>query len=175
MINVTVNEQQKEYAKNLVENYDFGQRGVGDGNSRQQYIGMLAQTVIADLLNHDRPCGETGFDGGIDFIINEKSFDVKTMERSVSMQDHYAHNLMGYQIEYDVDYYLFCSYNNKNNILSICGYISSDDFQRNSEFFPAGSFRERDNNTRFMVEHPLYEIRQGKINKLDNIDDIFNI
>lgn len=55
MFNVRPTQEQKQYATNLVENYNFGQRGLGDGDKKMQYVGMLGQTILADLLGFPRP------------------------------------------------------------------------------------------------------------------------
>jgi|GEM_PF-4391708 len=36
MFDVTVSQEQLNYAKKLVDEYNFGQRGYGDGNKREQ-------------------------------------------------------------------------------------------------------------------------------------------
>lgn len=55
MFDVRPTQEQKQYATNLINNYNFGRRGHGDGNHDMQYIGMLGQTILADLLGLARP------------------------------------------------------------------------------------------------------------------------
>ena len=128
MFDLKVTDEQKIYAKRLVTQYNFGNRGVANGNQQEQYIGILGQTVFADLLNMIRPSGKGGFDGGFDFFINHKRVDVKTMGRTVAVKDFYVHNFIGLQKDFNVDFYVFCSYNRKKDILTICGYVSKDEF-----------------------------------------------
>lgn len=97
MFDVKVTEEQLRYAADMVERFNFGQRGRGDGNKREQLTGILGQTVFADLINAERPNGATGFDGGKDFEINHKRVDIKTMTRSVPMRPDFVHNFVGYQ------------------------------------------------------------------------------
>lgn len=113
MFDVKVTEEQLRYAADMVERFNFGQRGRGDGNKREQLTGILGQTVFADLINAERPNGATGFDGGKDFEINHKRVDIKTMTRSVPMRPDFVHNFVGYQKDYPVDYYVFASFNKK--------------------------------------------------------------
>jgi len=68
MFDVKVSEEQLDYAKKLVEKYNFGQRGYADGNKRQQLTGIIGQTVFADLIRQERLDGSTGFDDGKDFL-----------------------------------------------------------------------------------------------------------
>jgi len=172
MIDYKVNEEQIKYSWSLVNSYNFGQRGRGDGNKNQQFVGILGQTIISDLLKLNRPNGKTGFDGGYDLIINNKKVDVKTMGRTVPVKQHYVHNFIGYQLKYEVDYLLFLSYNKKNSIMTICGYITKDEFLKKARFYPQGAERTRDDGTSFYSKAPLYEISQKDLYPLNSIGDI---
>lgn len=172
MLDVNVSLEQIEYAKNLVEKYNFGQRGYGDGNEREQLTGIIGQTVFADLIGQKRPDGSTGFDGGVDFVINSKKVDLKTMTRKVPVRDYFVHNFIGYQQNYDVDYYVFASYNTSNNILTICGYVSKEEFFTKAEFFPKGSLRERSDGTTFRTFAPLYEIKQSDLREINDLTSL---
>ncbi|KGG81215.1 hypothetical protein Y919_01525 [Caloranaerobacter azorensis H53214] len=174
MIDYKVTDEQIKYAKDLVHSCNFGQRGRGDGNREQQFVGILGQTVVADLLNLERPKGGEGFDGGYDIEINNKKVDIKTMGRTVPMQEHYVHNFIGYQAKYNVDYLIFCSFNKTNNILTICGYISKSDLLEKAKFYEEGTIRTRDNGTSFRTKAPLYEICQKNLHSIDCIKDILD-
>lgn len=128
MFDIKVSDEQIQYATSLVQQYNFGARGYGDGNKKEQLTGIIGQTVFADLLQMPRPSGETGFDNGIDFIIQGKKIDIKTMTRTVSVKQHYVHNFIGYQQKYEVNFYVFASYNIRTQILTICGSIDKTSF-----------------------------------------------
>lgn len=163
MFDVHVSEEQLRYATEMVETYDFGMRGYGDGNKQEQRTGIIGQTVFADLISADRPDGATGFDGGKDFIIHGKRVDIKTMTRSVPMREYFVHNFIGYQKQYDVAYYIFASYNKVSNTLTLCGYIDKQHFFKRAAFFPKGSIRKRSDGTCFKTFAPLYEIKQSAL------------
>lgn len=167
-----VKQNQLAYASRLIDCYDFGQRGVGDGNESEQLTGMIGQTVMADLLGVDRPDGRSGFDGGVDFFINDCSVDVKTMTRTTEMRDYYVHNFIGYQRDYDVDYYVFLSYNKRNRNLTICGYVDKETFFKKADFYPKGSKRFRSDGSCFFSKAPLYEIKQSDLFTVDSIDEL---
>ena len=174
MFDVEVSEEQLDYAKKLVKKYNFGQRGYGDGNKRQQLTGIIGQTVFADLIIQERPDGSTGFDDGKDFFINGKRVDVKTMTRTTPVKNYYVHNFVAYQKKYDVDYYVFASYNVTNRILTICGYISKEEFFQKAKFFPIGSWRTRSDGTSFQTFAPLYEIKQTDLLDVEDITSLLN-
>ncbi len=110
MFDVRVTAEQLNFAQDMVNRYNFGMRGYGDGNKKEQLTGIIGQTVFADLLGFPRPNGADGFDNGVDFVINGRKVDIKTMSRTVPVRDHYVHNFIGYQRKYSVDYYVFASY-----------------------------------------------------------------
>ena len=97
MIRLKITNEQIEYATYLVNNCNYGRRGKFDGDKSKQLVGMLAQTVLADYLKQPRPDTSVGFDGGYDYIINNKKVDVKCMARKGYMIGNYVHNLIAYQ------------------------------------------------------------------------------
>lgn len=168
----TVTDEQYEYASRMVAYYNFGRRGRGDGNEAEQLTGIIGQTVLADLLGLERPSGENGFDGGVDFNINGKRVDVKTMTRTTDVRDYYVHNFIGYQRNYNVDYYIFQSYNKTNREMTICGYIDKESFFEKAEFYEEGSLRTRSDGTSFHSKAPLYEIRQTELEQVDTLEQL---
>lgn len=175
MFDITVTDEQIDYAKTMVKKFDFGQRGRGDGNKKEQLTGIIGQTVFSDEIKVARPTGETGFDGGKDFIINEKKVDIKTMTRSVPMRSYFVHNFIGYQKNYEVDYYIFTSFNIKNRKLTICGIIDKENFFKKSTFFDKGSIRKRSDGTTFETFAPLYEIKQTLLVPVNNIQELIGL
>ena len=172
MFSIFPNDEQKNYAKNLIFNYNIGNRGKADGSKQEQYYGILAQICMCDMLNKKRPIGNEGFDGGVDFLINNLSVDLKTMHRTVDVQNHYVHNFIGYQLNYPCQFYIFASYNIKQNKLTICGVISKQSFLDKAKFYPAGTLRTRDDGTTFPTKAPLYEIMQSELTQIYSKQDM---
>lgn len=168
MFDIKVKNEQIEFARNFVNTHDLGQRGYGDGTKEQQFTGILGQIVLTDLLEMDRPTGD-GFDGGFDFVINNRRVDIKTMGRTTEMRDYYVHNFIAYQKNYTVDYYIFASFNKTNNVLTICGCIDKANFKKRAEFYEKGTLRYRSDGTSFETKGPLYEIKQTKIYSVNSI------
>lgn len=175
MFDIIVSDEQYQYASQQVEEHSFGNRGIGDGNKKEQLTGIIGQTVVADILNQERPRGDRGFDGGFDFIINGKKFDIKTMTRKVPVKSHYVHNFIGYQMKYDVDGYIFASYNTSNSCLTVCGWVTKKEFDSRAKSYKEGEYRYRDDGTSFPTKAPLYEIKQSDLNVLNNKSDLLGI
>ena len=175
MLDIKVSSEQLKYAYHLVKQHNFGNRGIADGNKTEQFIGILGQVVTADLLKLKRPDGSTGFDGGYDFLIDGNKVDVKTMGRTVAMKNYYVHNFIGWQKDFEVDYYLFCSFNKRRRIMTICGWISKADFFKKATLYKQGTRRYRENGTHFETKADLYEIKQRDLNKIDSTENLFSL
>lgn len=172
MIVVRADDEQKYYTKTQVDSFDFGKRGKGDGNKDEQFTGILGQVMIADLLGFPRPNGLAGYDNGYDLSIFGKRVDVKTMTRTVPMRDDFVHNLIGYQKDYALDYYIFCSFNKKTDELTICGYISKKDFLIKSKYYSEGTKRYRTDGSFLISKAHLYEISQKDLNQINNVIEL---
>lgn len=174
MIRLKISNEQIEYARHLVNNCNYGNRGKFDGDKSKQLVGMLAQTVLADYLRQPRPDTSVGFDGGYDYIINGKKVDVKCMSRKGYVIGNYVHNLVAYQKKYDVDYYIFTSLCTATNELEVCGVISKEDFYKMSKFYPEGTTRYK-GHTAFQLQAPIYEIQQYRLHLVGNVEDDVDI
>ncbi|HEY9061030.1 MAG TPA: hypothetical protein VIO64_11105 [Pseudobacteroides sp.] len=171
MFDILVTQEQKEYAKQLTDNVNFGiRKSGGNGSNVQQYTGILSEIVIKDLFGVARTTGD-GFDGGFDFELFGAKVDVKTMCRNTYMKHDYIHNLFAVQ-NYDVDYYLFCSFNKQTDILTICGIISKEEFLKKSKYYAAGTIRERSNGTELELKADNYEIRQSKLKYVSCMEEV---
>ena len=174
MIRLKITDEQIEYATYLVNNCNYGRRGKFDGDKSKQLVGMLAQTVLADYLKQPRPDTSEGFDGGYDYIINGKKVDVKCMSRKGYVIGNYVHNLIAYQKNYDVDYYIFTSLNTTTNELEVCGVINKEQFFSKADLYEKGTVRHK-GKTAFTLEAPTYELKQYKLHLLGNVDDVVDI
>lgn len=174
MLRLKITKEQIEYANYLVENCNYGRRGKFDGDKSKQLVGMLAQTVLADYIRQPRPDISFGFDGGYDYIINGKKVDVKCMSRKRYIRGDYVHNLLAYQKDYDVDYYIFTSLCTATNELEVCGVISKEDFYKYATLYPKGTVR-RKGHTEFTLQAPTYEIKQYKLSLTGKVNDDVDI
>lgn len=173
MLDIPVTIEQLKYVCSLTSTTNFGQRGDADGNKQQQFVGILGQTIICDMLHYARPTN-TGFDGGIDIVLNGITVDVKTMCRKVPMKNNYVHNFMGSQIKFNTDVLVFTSYNIMDNVLTVCGWLPKDLFIEKSSFFPYNSKRYRSDGTYFRVrgKSGMYEIANYNLIPINSIDEL---
>ncbi len=176
MIEVKVKTEILKKSLSILEKVNLGQRGVADGNYEEQKVGLIGQLTIYDLYKIDHPNFENSqFDGGYDIIINNKKTDIKTMGRTVDIKDHYVHNFIGLQKNYENDLYIFCSYNKKRDVIQICGWINKDEFFKKCSFFKKGAKRYRDDGSYFNTKTDLYEIKNIDLIRINNLNDLKNV
>jgi hypothetical protein len=163
MITISIDKNIIEHCKTILETTNFGQRGKADGNKVEQYIGIIGQSVMMDLLGMPLIESAGGPDGGIDFTYNNKTYDIKTMGRETYPQPHYVNNLIALQANYKVDRYIFCSINKLTVELTICGWINKKEFADNAIFYPEGTIRTRTDGTTFTTKAGLYELKNSQL------------
>ena len=174
MITVSIDKNIIEHCRTIIDKTNFGQRGKADGNKVEQYIGIVGQSVIMDLLGMPLIEATGGPDGGIDFKYNNKTYDVKTMGRETYPQPHYVNNLIALQANYNVDRYIFCSINKLTVELTICGWINKIEFANSAIFYPEGTVRTRTDGTTFNTKAGLYEIKNSDLNQSRTLEEFIN-
>ena len=144
---------------------NMGNRHSANGNKEQQFVGLLGEITIKNYfgVKHN---WVNGFDGGYDFIYNNKKIDVKTMGRNVTPKDFYVNNFISFQKNFHCDYYIFTSLNKKTNELFICGYLSKKDLLEKATLYKKGTIRNRENGTTFKMKTDTYEIKNSFLNQI---------
>lgn len=174
MFSVFVSDRIIQHCKKQVNEYNFGQRCVANGNIEQQLTGIIGQSVIMEMFGLGLVDGASGFDNGVDINYKGIKVDVKTMGRTTDVRDYYVNNFIGLQINFDTDVYIFCSFNKNTNKLTVCGWIKKSDFLERASFFPRGSFRKRSDGTTFRTFADLYEIANNRLNDVCSADELKN-
>ncbi len=122
-----------------------------------------------DFLKEGSMANRGKFDGGVDLELGGKKFDVKCVIRTVDPKPHFANNLTAYQMKYDIDGYIFASYNRATGFFTICGWIPKQEFKEKAEYFPVGSQRTRDDGTLLKLnESANYELPNRGLRKLQH-------
>lgn len=172
MFTVAVSAQILDHCKNMVQQHNFGQRKLANGTPEQQLTGIIGQSVVMDLFGLGYVNGADGCDNGVDLLYNNKKIDVKTMGRTTYARKNYTNNFLKLQDYFKTDIYFFCSYHKLKNELTVCGWITKDDFKNKRRFYPKGSIRTRFDNTTFTTFADLYEIDNYQLNNVNSINDL---
>jgi len=172
MFDIKISSKIKNHCEELIRIYNFGNRGIADGSQSEQLTGLIGQNVLHDLFELPLMDGKGGFDDGEDINFNNLTIDVKTMGRTVSMKPFFVHNLIGLQIHYPTQVYIFCSLNKDTEVLTVCGWVTKEQHRNRAEFFSKGTWRTRTNGTKFSTKADLYEIRNDALNDVTNFEDL---
>lgn len=172
MFTVVVEHTLIEHCKTVLAKHNFGKRFTANGTKEQQLTGIIGQSIVMDFFDKGFVDGLSGFDEGVDLVFNNKTIDVKTMGRTTSVKPGYTNNFLKLQDYFKTDIYIFCSYNKKKQVLTICGWISKEDFIQKRRFYPKGSIRTRFDGTTFTTFADLYEIDNTNLNNVNSITDL---
>lgn len=157
------------------ETTNYGMRGDGsDGTTEQQIVGVIGQNMINLALGKPFMEPSTEHDGGVDFVIFGLRCDVKTMGRTVTPTKEYVNNLMESQVKFDVDCYLFTSFNRVENELTVCGWLPKSMLDERAEHFIKGDLRTRNDGTQFQAKANYYEIKNSMLfHQAKNFPELF--
>ncbi len=171
MINLKVTKEVIEHSKKQIDTHNFGQRFEFNGNKEQQLTGVIGQSVI--MYYFDLGFVENnGFDDGFDLIYCGLKIDVKTMGRKTSVKPYFTNNFVALQDKFNPDAYIFCSYNTITQELTICGWVSKQQFIKKRKFYQKGTKRIRGDGSFFETKADLYEIDMLDINDVVDFDDL---
>lgn len=161
---VDVNPRVLEESQTLASSVNLGRRGDGsDGTPEQQLVGILGQNTINFAIGRKLMQPSSRHDGGVDFELFGLTFDVKTMTRAVDPKLDYVNNLVASQVAFNVDAYLFLSYNRTTHRITVCGWLPKDDFLARAQLYQAGQTRHRDDGTSFEMKANTYEIANSEL------------
>jgi thioredoxin-related protein len=93
-----------------------------------------------------------------DIVLYGKKIDVKTMIRNVEPRLEFINNLSHHQTDYQLDAYIFCSFNATKEVLTVCGWLPKAKLAKVGTFIRAGTERERKDGSIFTAKHDFWEI-----------------
>lgn len=150
----------------FLKTHNIANRGEFDGNKENQKTGLIGESVVNHWLKGeyiDFSQYADGNDGGIDIIHNDFTIDVKTMKRGVFVQPDYVNNFPAVQIDTPTDIVVFASYNKKQEIIEVCGWIMKKMIKFKATYLEEGTKRFRGNDTCFYLATDSYEITNSDL------------
>ena len=76
-------------------------------------------------------------------MYKNKKADINSMNRTVDPKPFYINNVFDVQLKHESEAYIFTSLNTKKKNLSICGWVSKEDFKKRATFYAKGTVRMR--------------------------------
>ncbi len=148
----------REKARTEAEEMGALHGSIEDGKGN--FAGLLAEFVVARVIDAvRRPTYE------YDIVRNDVSIDVKTKRRTVKPKPSYDASIADYNTEQGADVYYFTSFNTESSVLSLLGYIPTDEYYEKATFYEEGD-HDPDNNFTFKADCynlPYEELRQCDI------------
>ncbi len=130
-IKYTVPEEIKEKVAKYLSTHNIAKRGEFDGDYERQFNGKVGECVVfSRLYKKMMELKGEGSDGGTDIVYKGLTIDVKTMSRSVYTKIDYSNNYPDLQMKFPTDILVFCSFNRKENVMEICGWIFKCELER---------------------------------------------
>jgi hypothetical protein len=175
MFSVRPNEEQRRQAYNLIQSTNFGNRGEFDGSPEDQFIGILAEIVLAENMNLKRHSGN-GFDNGYDFIIGDVKVDLKTMGRTTDPLPNYISNIPASQLtdKYESEVFLFASYNKTSKLLTFIGILPKSEIKR-EWFHEKGKARFKMNGEQVVLKVNNYEVPYSAVRPVTDWLNIYGL
>jgi len=100
-----------------------------DGGNR--LVGDIAEVVFQLMYPSAQRISDV--DRNADFLIKGKRVDVKCKDRSVDCQLNYEVSIETRQLDFNVDWYAFFSFNNKTSVIQFLGWASKDEYLNKSK------------------------------------------
>ncbi len=163
MTTLPIRKEIYNYSKKLVDENNFGQRGKDDGSPKEQFIGILSENMVRQYLGH-KLIEPKGFDGGYDIMYNDLRTDIKSMNRTVDPKPFYINNVFDVQLKHKSEAYIFTSLNTQKKNLSICGWVTKEQFKNRAAFYPKGTVRMRGREP-FPLRADNWEIENKDLNE----------
>lgn len=168
MITVKVPELVLRQSVQVCQQVNFGRRGIDDGTKEQQLHGVIAQNALALAFGFPFVAASNMWDGGYDFEVGSQRIDIKNVTRNVTPKLEYEARVVTEQLKYNVHIYLFTSYNQKDNLLTVCGWLPKDIFLDRARIYERGDIVVRDDGTTFTCRlntHQIYYYQLNRVSK----------
>lgn len=130
--------------------------------SKQRITGYLAEVAIKYLCNLDYSDEDS-----VDFKYNGITLDSKAQGCNSKPKDYYVATLYEEQKNRDVDYYIFSRVKNDWSKVWICGFLSKNDFLKQSRLVKAGT-----KNNNFTYDQSRFELEYSNLKSIDNLGEI---
>jgi len=127
----------------------------GDGN----FAGLLAEYIAVDAFGATRSATYER-----DLWCNGLTIDVKTKRRTVKPKPKYEASISDFNTSQSADVYYFTSYNTENSIISLLGYLPTEDYYDKATYHEAGEL-DPDNN--FEFKDDCYNVRYSELKQCE--------
>lgn len=169
MKEIQVKDRMIEYAKRIRSKRDEKYANLyTEKETDMRWVGDLGELCLALFLKHKKVNYDWELESvtdNFDFLIEEKTYGVKTVKRKNKPKEEYTAQITAKHIEEPVDRFLFLSYEYPKKIMWLLGWIDRLSFREEARYYKAG-----DQVHQHYTIRPGHEIYNIEIFKLHNIE-----
>lgn len=138
-----VSQEAIEWAQNVENNFQRFPKTDTGSSARMVVQGFACEHTLRTHFGLQHPKADCP-DGGIDFVINQLSIDLKSQSyiQGPPTQEWFV-NYPTYQLSSPAQYLWFCFYHTNTNKMMMAGWISKDDFKIKSSIVEKGQYHGR--------------------------------
>lgn len=155
----------QRWARRCVEVKNLAARGYFDGTAEHQYTGVIGEACFRRLCSGSWPDMSTpGHDNGVDLHLRiegeREAVDVKTLARSVPIQEDFTHHFPTCQAHHPATVLVFLNRIKGQNTIEFCGWIYKRHALRNFPVIEKGQRRPCGYGRTFITKTQCVEIPQ---------------
>ena len=159
MINIKLENSVIEYSREYHFKNNLGKRGFFDGNSTQQFIGIVAENTIRKYYGFEFMKSTGNWDGGFDIFWNGYKTDIKSSSRNSYPKEHWHHVVFEPQIKHQAEAFIFSSINLKEKVLTITGWITKQELLKKCDLTNVGDKIYLDNGDFIIANKSSFDIK----------------
>lgn len=165
--------EQVRYCREKLDNLVLRKNDEWTGEQNHWLFGMIAETMIADLLGQERPLVSRESDDGADVTINGLRVDVKVTLRSREAKVTQDHAVVSHlQRNNNTDAYLFMSYNRQNGKYRVMGWITKEEWSEQHQFIPKGDPLPQETNKVYEATTDTMVLPYSDLHRLRSPEDL---
>lgn len=121
----------------------YGNEHTFNKDKNSKLAGYIAELMFSKA--HPKAIRISDNDRQADFIIDGKRIDVKCKQRRVYCKPYYDVSIEDRQSDFDVDVYVFFSYNTDDMVLEYLGWITKEEYFSKARAYKKGELDESNN------------------------------
>jgi len=131
--------EQKAYARKFTSNTINQNEHTAVATDFEVFYSFLAETIVADIFETQRPSPNKKSDEGYDFIYNGAKIDVKVCSGNAEPSEEFYVTFLAYQAKKTkADYLLYLLYNKDKDVYYVAGIMSVKGFLNFAKLYKKG-------------------------------------
>lgn len=155
---VKIDESTLELAKNWSD-FKGNQFSIRNDGTKM-IISNLAEIIFSRTYPNAIRISDSDYNA--DFVLKGRRVDVKVKERSVFCNPNFEVSVEARQIDYNTDWYMFYSYNSREQVMEFLGGMRKDEYVKKATLYRKGDI-DPSNNWKVSVD--CYNLKISQLNR----------